>query len=222
MIDSWDSATFRIVASGCARIPGVIPGIILAAGASSRMGRPKALLPLPDGELFLLRIAGTLRRAGLDRVIAVVGTDEAAIRAAVHPRGEPGLRLVANPAPARGQLSSLVVGLDALAPDDDAVLVTIVDLPLVSVDTVRRVIAGWRPTRAPIARPAHENRHGHPVVFAAELFEELRRADPALGARAVLERHRPRIVDVPIDDPGAYDDIDTPEDYRRIIGDPGA
>lgn len=199
-------------------MPRVIPAIILAAGASSRMGRPKALLPLPGGDCFLTRIAATLGAAGIGQVIAVVGQDEAPIRGMLRERPA-AIRLVRNPDPSRGQLSSLVAGLDALSSgDSSAVLVTTVDLPLVSADTVSAVVAAWRSARAVIARPAFGARHGHPVIFGAQLFEELRRADPALGARAVLERHRAEIVDVPVDDPGAYEDIDTPEDYRRIIG----
>lgn len=200
------------------------------------MGRTKALLPLPGGDCFLLRLDGTLRAAGITQVVAVTGRDSAAISAAVEgheARGLPRLRLVENPDPSRGQLSSLLVGLDALSragvspadpgvsPADSgvppAVLVTTVDLPLVSVDTVRRVLAAWQTSRAPIVRPARGGRHGHPVIFGAALFAELHTADPRVGARAVTRAHASEIVDVPVDDAGAFDDIDTPEDYSRAV-----
>ncbi len=199
-------------------MPVVIPAIVLAAGASSRMGRTKALLPLPGGQSFLARLDATLRAAGIEQIVAVVGLDAGPIREAVRAGGLR-LRLARNVDPSRGQLSSLLTGLDALdelAPP--AVLVTPVDLPLVSPVTVRAVIDAWGASGAPVVRPARGARHGHPAIFGAALFPELRAADPALGARPVVERHRHEIVDVPVDDDGAFEDIDTPEDYRRIIG----
>jgi molybdenum cofactor cytidylyltransferase len=192
----------------------VLPAIILAAGASSRMGRTKALLPLGGG-WFLQRIDATFRSAGVERVLAVVGDDWRAIDEAVRAAGLP-LTLVRNPNPSRGQLSSLLAGLDALPPDVPAALVTPVDLPLFTPDTVRRVVSAWEASRAPVVRPSRGARHGHPAVFAASLFDELRAADPSVGARAVVRAHAGEILDVLVDDPGAFDDFDTPQDYERL------
>jgi len=193
----------------------VLPALILAAGASSRMGRTKALLPLPGGETFLERLEATLRAAGVEEVVAVIGYDADAIRAAAAEAGLR-LRLVRNSDASRGQLSSLLAGLDALPPGP--VLVTPVDLPLVTPETVRRVLDAWRATGAPIVRPERAGQHGHPVVFSEPILAELRAADLAAGARPVIQAHRHEIVDVPVDDPGAFDDIDTPDEYRRIAG----
>jgi molybdenum cofactor cytidylyltransferase len=185
------------------------------------MGRTKALLPLPGGDCFLARLGATLRAAGMEDVVAVIGHDVDAIRAAVAMAGMP-LRLVENADPSRGQLSSLLVGLDALcrgggAGVPTAVLVTPVDLPLVSADTVRRVIAAWQATRAPIVRPERAGRHGHPVMFGASVFDELRAADLRGGARSVVRAHHAEIVNVVVDDDGAFEDIDTPGDYDRLV-----
>ena len=95
-------------------------------------------------------------------------------------------------------------------------LVTLVDVPLVRPDTVAAVLHAWRETRAPITRPVDGDRHGHPVVFDAAVFDELRAADPRVGAKAVFAAHRARILDVPVQDEGAFLDLDTPEDYERI------
>lgn len=200
------------------------------------MGRPKALLPLPAGDCFLSRLTDTFWMAGVPRVVAVLGHDSAKIRRAlnVSPRldvvdvASPGrpdrtLRLVDNRDPSRGQLSSLLVAIDLLCqhpPTPAAVLVTPVDLPLLAADTVRRVVAAWRRTAAPIVRPVCERIHGHPVLFGAAVFDELRRGDPSLGARAVVQAHQAGTVDVEVTDAGAFDDIDTPEDYLRLIGVP--
>lgn len=199
----------------------VLAGIILAAGASSRMGRVKALLPSGDGRTFLGRLAATFAEAAVDPVVVVAaGANVAPIAAAVRDAALP-VSVVVNPEPGRGQLSSLVAGLDALAGRPvDAVVVTPVDHPLVSPGTVRRLIEAWRASAAPIVRPQHRGRHGHPVIFAAALFDELRAGDPSLGARAVVARHASLALDVPVVDPGAFDDIDTPDDYERLIGAP--
>lgn len=209
----------------------MIPALILAAGASSRMGRTKALLRVPPHDVFLSRIEKTLRLAGVEEIVAVIGHDVDRIRGAVAgwtgdrdrdaAIGSP-LRLVVNPHPERGQLSSLVVGLEAvLAGRGQAgvpgILVTTVDLPLVSVRTVERVLAEWDRSKAAIVRPSRGDRHGHPVVFSAALFDELRAADPAVGARAVVRSHQADTRDVAVDDAGAFEDIDTPEDYRRMV-----
>ena len=196
----------------------MIPAIFLAAGASSRMGRTKALLPLPGGESFLARLTRTFTDAGADPVVCVAGFDADALRLEVERRQLPA-RLAVNPDPGRGQLSSLVTGLDAVAAQKPAaVLVVPVDLPLVTVTTVRQVISTWLSSGAPIVRPTRGGRHGHPVLLAARLFAEFRCADPSLGARAVIQRHLAEIVDVAVDDPGAFDDVDTPEEYERLIG----
>jgi CTP:molybdopterin cytidylyltransferase MocA len=180
------------------------------------MGRAKALLPLPGGDTFIARLDATLRAAGIEEVIAVVGYHAELIEEALEAAGLR-LRIARNPDPSRGQLSSLLAGLDALDAGAPAVLVTPVDLPLVSSATVRRVLDAWVETRAPIVRPERRGRHGHPVVFAASILAELRTADLAAGARPVIAAHGREILDVPVDDAGAFEDIDTPADYARLV-----
>jgi molybdenum cofactor cytidylyltransferase len=198
----------------------MIPAIILAAGASSRMGRPKALLPIDvDGTTFLERLVKTLREAGVDDVIVVVGHDANRVREVVDDAGL-AVRTVENPDPARGQLSSLITALEiADRPGVEAVLVAPVDQPLVTVGTVRCVVDAYRRTRAPVVRPAHEGRHGHPAILDRSLFDEIRRADLAAGARGVIKAHQAEAVDVAVDDEGAFLDIDTPEEYERLFRD---
>lgn len=189
---------------------------MLAAGASTRMGRPKAGLALARGDTFLSRLTRTLLDAGLPRVVVVSGAQPDAVRAALRLRHR-GVRLVRNAAWEGGQLTSLLAGLDALdSPRLEGVLVALVDVPLVARSTVAAVVAAWRRTRAPIVRPARGVEHGHPVIFDRAVFDELRAADPALGAKPVVRRHAEAIVDVPVDDPGAFRDFDTPEEYEAV------
>jgi CTP:molybdopterin cytidylyltransferase MocA len=195
--------------------PTMVVGVILAAGASSRMGRPKALLPL-GGDTFVTRVCRTLLEAGVDDVVVVAGAEHEAIAAAV---GSAGLqaRVVENPRPAEGQLSSVLAGLAvADRPGVDAVLVHLVDAPLVRPDTVRAVLDAFFTTHAPVVRPEVGGRHGHPVLFARRVFDDLRRADPAVGAQAVVRAHAAGICDVRVDDDGACRDFDTPEDLAWL------
>ena len=188
------------------------------------MGRPKALLPDPDGRPFVARLADTFATAGVSRIIVVAGSQTAAISGALAAAALPITpSVVTNPNPALGQLSSLWVGLDeAERGGAEAVLVTLVDIPMVRVDTVERVMSAWRDGRAPIARPAFGGRHGHPVLFDRSVFEELRSAPLDEGARAVVHAHADDIRNVDVDDEGCVTDIDTPEDYQKLIRGRGA
>jgi molybdenum cofactor cytidylyltransferase len=126
---------------------------------------------------------------------------------------------VDNPDYERGQLTSLLAGLRAVdMARASAVLVTLIDVPLVTSATVETLIAIQRERSAPIVRPVSNGRHGHPVIFGRALFGELERADPAVGAKPVVRAHAAEMIEVPVDDEGAFVDIDTPEDYARIIG----
>lgn len=207
----------------------MISGIVLAAGASSRMGQPKAELPFGQtGETVLSRIVSTILAGGAPQVVVVGGAHIDAVRRAM-PSHEPRARVIEHVGWPQGQLSSLLAGLAAI--DDqlllEAVVVTPVDVPLVSASTVAAVIAAWRRTRAPIVRPVDPStslraggaRHGHPVIFDRSIFEDLRSADPAIGAKAVFAAHRDRVLNVEVNDAGAFEDIDTPEDYQRLLKD---
>jgi molybdenum cofactor cytidylyltransferase len=182
------------------------------------MGQPKAALPLGHpGETVLSRVVRTLVEGGIPELVVVTGAHVHAVRSAM-PGDEPRARVVENAGWQRGQLSSLVVGLDAIdTPLLEAALVTLVDVPLVRPSTVAAVIEEWRRTRAPIVRPAAGERHGHPVIFDRSVFADLRAADLDTGAKAVFALHRDRIVNVEVNDAGAFEDIDTPEDYERML-----
>jgi len=200
---------------------GMIPALVLAAGKSSRMGRTKALLSLgSSGETFLHRIIRVLREGGADAVVVVIGGDAAAVRASL-PRDDVQISAVENPRYEEGQLSSLLAGLAAVEQrhaDVEAVMMTLVDLPLISAATVRAVRETFLANPgAPLVRPRRGGRHGHPVIFNRSIFGELRRADPSTGAKPVVHAHAAEEVDVDVDDEGAFIDIDTPDDYERLI-----
>lgn len=194
------------------------PAVILAAGFSSRMGRDKARLPIPGGGWFLSRLARTFLSAGCPEVMAVVGPLGDEVHSAAARERLP-IRFVVNPDPSRGQLSSLQEALAVLAGRAPrGLLMAPVDQPLIAADTVRRVVEEWSRSAAPIVRPSRAGRHGHPVLFDARVLDELRAADVSAGARAVVRAHAAEARDVEVEDPGAFEDIDTPEDYRRVFG----
>lgn len=201
---------------------GVIPGLVLAGGRSSRMGRAKATLPLGSGETFLTRIVRTFLDADVDDIVVVLGHEPEPIVESFAASGLPA-RFVVNADYDRGQLASLVAGLGVIdRPGVAAALVTLVDVPLVSAATVRAVVARYRETGAPVVRPTSGARHGHPLLIDRSLFAELRAADPASGAKSIVRAHASVAGDLPIADEGSFLDVDTVEDYERLLNDPSS
>jgi len=198
----------------------MIPAIVLAAGKSSRMGRSKAALPLAGGDTFITRIVRTLKNASVEDVVVVVGHDAKAVVDAFA-ASDLEARFVENPDYEQGQLSSLLAGLRVVdRPGVVAALLTLVDVPLVGSATVRAVVDRYQATRAPIVRPVRGSQHGHPVLIDRSLFDAIRRADPAVGAKDVIRANVSAAGDVAVDDDGAFADADTPEDYERLLDRP--
>lgn len=185
----------------------MIGAIVLAAGSSSRMGRPKALLTAkPGGLRFVDAVVLTACAAGASVVRVVVAPGF----------GRPKPYYVVNPNPDAGMLSSIHRGIDAIDEPVDAVLVWPVDHPYVTIETVVAMISAFRAGSPPIVVPTLEGRRGHPVLFAARVIPELYAADPARGAAAVVHAHDDRL-ELAVDDQGIVMDIDTPDDYARHL-----
>jgi CTP:molybdopterin cytidylyltransferase MocA len=196
-----------------------VAGIVLAAGRSRRMGSPKPLLEI-GGETFLARAVRVLREGGCDPVVAVVPPGEDA-RTMGEIARRVGAHAVENPDPSAEPIDSIQIGLGELADDVAAAVVMPVDVPLTSPGAVRAVVARWRAGSgsgrepAPIARPIHDGRPGHPVLFARSVWQELAAPDLARGARDVVHRHHGAILEVDVADRGVTRDVDTPADYER-------
>jgi len=181
------------------------------------MGSPKALLPDPEGRPFVARIIRTLVSAGLTDVLVITGSQHDAIAAALaDDHLSSAARLARNTDPSRGQLSSIWTALDSCPSDAEGLLMTLVDVPMITSETVRAVVEAWTGTRSSVVRPIVDGRRGHPVIFDRRLFDELRTAPLESGARVVVRAHWEESVDVPVDDPGSVADIDTPAEYERL------
>lgn len=198
---------------------GLTPGVVLAAGASSRMGSPKALLQY-RGRTFLAQVVSALRAAGLDDVVVVTGPHDREIRnAAAADPALSGVRFCHNPEHTRGPLSSLHLALALVDhPGVSGIVLALVDHPAVRPDTVGRLLAEWRATKAPVVRPRYQGRHGHPVVFDRDAFSALWEAPLDEGARAVVRAFGPAVRTLEVDDPGVVLDIDSPSDLAVLTG----
>ena len=180
------------------------------------MGRSKALLTVPSGDMtFVARLAATLLDGGVDDALVVGRPDDRALRDEIDRLTTP-VRFVPNHNADSGQLSSVLAGLNAADhPGTSAILVTPVDLPLLRAATVSTLLVAFRTGAASIARATHGGKHGHPVIFGRGVFDALRRADPATGAKSVV-RSQP-VLDVEVADAGVLHDVDTPDDYQRLF-----
>jgi molybdenum cofactor cytidylyltransferase len=195
----------------------MVAGLILAAGRSTRMGQSKALLICPDGRTFVRALADALCDGGVVTPLIVGRADDDRLRSEVEAMGHRARLVINDDADRGGQLSSLVAGLgQADRPGIRALMVVPVDAPLVTSDTVATLIAAFSATGAPIVRARFQGRNGHPVIFSRAVFDQLRGADPQVGAKAVLRAHAGAIVNVDVEDPAVVGDVDTPEDYRRL------
>lgn len=194
-----------------------LAGLILAAGASTRMGAPKPLLEL-EGETFLDRLIGRLA-PHCSPVIVVLGHEAASVQARLRRAAE--ASLVVNADYLRGQLSSLQCGLRALPPDTGGVLFTLVDLPGVRQATLERLAQEAARLEPPwLVIPRRHGQRGHPVGCSRELIEELLALPTDSQARVVIHRHLARACYVDVDDAGILRDVDDPEAYRTLLESP--
>lgn len=187
---------------------------MLAAGQSERMGRPKPLLEL-DGETFLERAIRLLRLGGCRSVTVVLNAKDVVGRQLARASGA---EVVVNPRDESEPIDSLRLAVESLPPDSLAALVLPVDAPLVSLDAIHAVIEAFGERRAPAVVPVHAGQDGHPVLVSWTLFDNVQDEDLAEGLRSLLEAHADEIERVAVDDAGVLADVDTPEQYARLMG----
>jgi molybdenum cofactor cytidylyltransferase len=196
----------------------MIVAVVLSAGESSRMGRPKALLPV-DGVRFIEKIVTALKSTRVAKIIAVLGHDADEMRRQI---GDLPVTMVVNPNYKQGQLSSLVAAINSIQSSKDSasvdgILVHLVDHPYINPDLVNLMIDRFHETKKLIVVPRYQGRRGHPVIFSSALFAELLAAPPDQGAKTVVHAHRDETLEIDTEDEGVTIDIDTPEEYRQHV-----
>jgi molybdenum cofactor cytidylyltransferase len=188
----------------------MIAAVILAAGNSSRMGKPKALLTI-NNSTFLNSILNRARISKYRNIIVVLGQHYELVEKSILPKGA--YDVIRNQHPEHGQLSSLQLALRCIKEDIKGTLVALVDHPMVSEKTYRLIFKKANEQPGSIIIPTFRGRKGHPVYFSRKFFAELLKAPLDQGARYVVSNNESEVIYVPVDDAGIITDIDTPEQY---------
>jgi molybdenum cofactor cytidylyltransferase len=190
-----------------------ISGLILAAGTSSRMGQPKQLLPFRGTILLDWVMAQAEAASALNEVIVVLGraADE------IQPRlRSTRAKVIVNPVFTEGCSGSYKAGMATIDPRAEAVMVLLGDQPGVESAVIDQVAEDWRTKAGTIALTSYRGRRGHPMVFARELFDQLRQLSGDKAAWKILDAHPDWVRDVAVD--YAFpDDVDTRQDYEALL-----
>jgi molybdenum cofactor cytidylyltransferase len=194
-----------------------IAGILLAAGLARRMGRQKLVLDVRGKAV--VRWSAERLAIHVDDLIVVTGSEGDALRAALHGvetvRSHRTVRFVTNPRPEEGQGTSIACGAAALGDDVDAAFVALGDQPWVPDDVYTTLLGALRPGISIVA-PVYRGTQGTPVLFRRDVFDELRALEGDTGARPVVMAAPARVRRV-VFDLDMPDDVDTPEDYARLV-----
>ncbi len=190
-----------------------VVGIILAAGQSSRMGSVKQMLSF-KGKTILQRVIDNAVASSLGRVVVVLGYRADMIAPTIADKD---VTVVINEDYESGQSSSIKAGLQALPDGTDAVLFMLGDQPLVAPGTINQVLDAYRISESPIVLPVFDGKRGNPVLFSRETFQRLNLLEGDSGARPLFEEYAGRIRQLPVDDSCIHFDVDTEEDYSRLL-----
>ncbi len=191
----------------------MVAAIVLAAGESSRMGTPKALLRI-GGKTFIRHIIDVLASSEVEKIVVVLGANAEEIK-----RELAGLDVIVadNQNYTAGQLSSVLKGIETVEPfSPDGILVQPVDNPMVNTEVVNALVTKFSEGSRLIVLPTFKGKRGHPVLFSAKLFGELKNALPDVGARSVVWSRAAETVEVETKDEGVICNIDTREDYENL------
>ena len=191
------------------RAEGFVTGLVLAAGGSARLGRPKQLLPLGDTTL-LGHVLSVARRCPFDQLLCVVGGTAEQVRTEVDFAG---VQVVENPGFGAGCSSSIAAAMDSLDTRATVLVLMLGDQPSVRTSAVESLLAGR--AGAPLAACAYSDGRGHPLAFARTAFDELRSLHGDKAVWKLMDRYGEAVADIPVD--GRIPrDVDTWEDYEAV------
>lgn len=190
-----------------------VAAVVLAAGESRRMGRSKLTLPY-RGRTILETVTRTLLDSPVDVVLVVLGHHREETQAAL---AHLNVTILVNPHPEQGMLSSVQCALTHLSEEYDAFLVALGDQPQLEAETVNALIHAAAASTKGIFVPVHAGRRGHPILFRASYREEILRLPLTVGLNMIARTHPEDVEEVPVNTRSIFEDIDTPEDYRRAL-----
>jgi molybdenum cofactor cytidylyltransferase len=192
----------------------MLAAVILSGGASSRMGSPKALLAY-QGRPFLEHLLEVTLHPQIGPRRVVLGADAEPIAKAINLKVD---EIVINAEWEKGQLTSIQAALRSLPPGTDGILLCLIDHPLISAALIQELIERFYKSGKPIVLPIYEGRRGHPLIFAASLYDELLRAPLETGARAVVWAHSREVEEVRTNEEGCVLNLNDPDTMNKAFG----
>lgn len=190
-----------------------IYAVILAAGASARMGSMKMLLPF-QGMTVIEKVIGNVLASGLKNILVVTGSGKEDL---VRVIGKMPVEWCFNESWKDGMLSSVQCGIRSLPEDCEAILVCLGDQPMTDPETLRKLVQVHGNTDRGIIIPVFRKKRGHPILIRKKYFSEIEKLDPEKGLRMLAHEFPDDVLEVESDNPGILKDIDTPDDYRNEI-----
>lgn len=196
----------------------MISAVVLAAGESKRMGRQKVLLPY-RGITVIEHIVRQISEAGIEETVVVVGHEREHIETCLQPYN---VKMVVNSLYQNGMLSSVRAGLDAVSEDSRSVMVLLGDQPFVRAEILREVVNHAKGCDKGIVAPSFQGRAGHPALLSLGYRNEIMQCFDEVGLRGLYAAHPGDVEWVIVDDASVVEDMDTPEDYERVLRQVGA
>lgn len=193
----------------------MISAIVLAAGTSSRMGRPKPLLKV-GGQRLLERVLTAVHHSAAEEVIVVLGSDADRVLEKVPVNG---VNVVVNERYPEGISTSIRAGIRSLSPEAESALVVLGDQPFLRSETLDTLGKEWKATGAPVLIPTFKGVRGNPVLLDRSVFGDVQGITGDRGCRGIFGNYEGKIVEVPVSDPGVLLDIDTEEQLERVAHD---
>jgi len=192
----------------------VISAVILAAGKSERMGKPKQLLRLNKFTLVEQTI-GNFLNSKVSEIIVVLGyrAEEVKRNIAAKP-----VKIAMNPNYKQGMSTSIMAGLNSADSGANAIMLALADQPFIDAQTINRLVEAFDTREKGIVIPVYEGRRGHPIIFDIKYKKELLKLRGDIGGREVIKRYSNDVLEVAVNCPGIYRDIDTESNYRHAIG----
>ncbi len=191
----------------------MIWAMILAAGESKRMGKPKLLLPYGE-KTIIETIVETIVSSNVENTLVILGSDREKIEEKI--RNSP-VKIVYNSNFRSGMLSSVQCGFKAVPEETRAVLVVLGDQPKISADVINKLIDAYKSSGKGIVLPVYKKERGHPVLIDVKYGEEVENLSPEVGLRGTVYNHPEDILEVDIETPSIFQDIDDESDYKREL-----